>query len=92
MVRQPLSGKAVANEKKYPYIVELFVADDKLDVEVNRRMMDFLRSRKIQTRYGRRIVREDQIYYRWCFSDLPTACSFMEQFGGEVLQSDGPKG
>jgi hypothetical protein len=37
MVRQPLSGKAVANEKKYSYVVELLVVDDKLDVEVNRR-------------------------------------------------------
>jgi hypothetical protein len=38
-MRQPLSGKAVANEIKYPYIVELVVADDKLDVEVSRRIM-----------------------------------------------------
>jgi hypothetical protein len=58
MVRQPLSGKAVANEQKYPHIVELVVADDELDVEVSRRMMDFHRSRKIQARYGRRIIRE----------------------------------
>ena len=49
MVRQPPSGKAVANESKYPYIVELVVAGDKLDVELSRRMMDFHRSRKIQT-------------------------------------------
>ena len=58
MVRQPLSGKAVENEQKYPYIVELLVVDDELDVEVSRRMMDFHGSRKIQARYGRRIVRE----------------------------------
>ena len=31
MVRQPLSGKAVENEGKYPYIVELSVPEDKLD-------------------------------------------------------------
>jgi hypothetical protein len=86
MVRQPLSGKAVANEQKYPHIVELVVADDELDVEVSRRMMDFHRSRKIQARYGRRIIREGQIYFRWCFSDLETARAFMEQFDGEVLQ------
>ena len=88
MVRQPRSGKAVANEKKYPYIVELFVADDKLDVKVNRRMMDFHRSRKIQARYGLTIIREGQIYYRWCFFDLETARAFMEQFNGEVLQPE----
>jgi hypothetical protein len=86
MVRQPLSGKAVANEQKYPHIVELVVADDELDVEVSRRMMDFHRSRKIQARYGRRIIREGQIYFRWCFSDLETARAFMEQF--EVLQPE----
>jgi hypothetical protein len=77
-----------SQEKKYPYIVELFVADDKLDVEVNRRMMDFHRSRKIPARYGLTIIREGQIYYRWCFSDLETTHAFMEQFDGEVLQSE----
>jgi hypothetical protein len=88
MVRQPLSRKTVATEQKYPYIVELLVVDDELDVEVSRRMMDFHRSRKIQARYGRRIVREGQIYFRWCFSDLDMASAFKEQFGGEVLQSE----
>jgi hypothetical protein len=85
-VRQPLSGKAVTNESKYPYVVELPVAADKLNVEVSRRMMDFHSSRKIQARHGRRIVREDQIYFRWCFCDLATARAFIEQFGGEVLR------
>jgi hypothetical protein len=47
-MRQPPSGKAVANESKYPYIVELVVAGDKLDVECSRRMMDFHRSRKFR--------------------------------------------
>jgi hypothetical protein len=88
MVRQPLSGKAVANEQKYPYIVELLVVDDELNVEVSRQMMDFHRSRKIQARYGRRIIREGQIHFRWCFSDLETARAFMEQFDGEVLQPE----
>ena len=85
MVRQPLRRKAVATEQKYPYIVELLVVDDELDVEVSRRMMDFHSSRKIQVRHGRRIVIEDQIYFLWCFSDLETASAFKEQFGGEVL-------
>jgi hypothetical protein len=72
-MRQPPSGKAVANESKYPYIVELVVAGDKLDVEFSRLMIDFHKSRKIQARHGRRIVREGQIFFRWCFSDLATA-------------------
>jgi hypothetical protein len=82
------SGKAVTNEKEYPYIVELFVPADKLDVEFSRRIMDFHRARKIQARQGRRIVKGHKIYFRWCFSDLPTARAFMEQFGGEVLQPE----
>jgi hypothetical protein len=83
-MRQPLSGKAIANESKYPYMVELFVADDKLDVELSRRMMNFHKSRKIQARHGRTIVRGYKIYFRWCFADLVTARAFMEQFRGEL--------
>jgi hypothetical protein len=84
VVRQPPSGRAVANEREYPYIVELVIADYKLDVEVSRRMMEFHRSRKIQARHGRIIVREGRIYFRWCFSDSATASAFKEQFGGKV--------
>ena len=85
-MRLGATEKAITNETKFPHIVELAVADDELDVELSRRIMDFHRSRKIQARHGRRIVREGQIYFRWCFSDLDTARPFMEQFGGEVLQ------
>ena len=77
--------KAAANEREYPYVVEFVVAGDKLDVELSRRMMDFHRSRKIPARHGRRIVREGQIFFRWCFSDLSAAGAFREQFGGEVF-------
>jgi hypothetical protein len=83
---QRFNWKAVANEKEYPYTVELVVAGDKLDVESSRRMMNFHRSRKIQARYGRTIVREGQIYFRWCFPDSDMATAFKEQFGGEVPQ------
>ena len=78
-------GKAVTNEREYPYIVELSVPADKLGVELSRQMMNFHSSRKIQTRQGRRIVRGHKIYFRWCFSDLATARAFMEQFDGEVV-------
>ena len=87
MVRQPLSGKAVANEKEYPYTVELRTANDPLDVDLSRRITAFHTSRKVQVRHGRRIVREGQIYFRWCFSDPYTARAFKEQFGGEVLMT-----
>jgi len=87
-MRQGFNRKAVANEKQNPYILELVVAGDKLDVELSRRIMNFHRSRKIQARHGRTIVREGKIYFRWCFSDSDAASAFREQFGGEVLQSE----
>jgi hypothetical protein len=76
----------------YPYVVELAVVGDELDVELSRRMMDFHRSRKIQVRHGRRIVIESQIYFRWCFSDFVTACTFMEQFDGKLTGTANPNG
>ena len=85
-MRQGFNRKAVANEKKNPYIIELVVAGDKLDVELSRRVMNFHRSLKIQARHGRTIVRGGQIYFRWCFPDSDTASAFKKQFGGEVLQ------
>jgi hypothetical protein len=51
-------------------------------------MMDFHRSRKIQIQHARRIIRESQPYFRWCFSDLTTARSFIEQFGGTLYTSN----
>jgi hypothetical protein len=90
-MRLGATGKAVTNESRYPYIAELIVADDKLDLEVSRRIMDFHRLRKIQVRHGRRIVTERQIYFRWCFSELGTADAFMEQFGGKLMSGDQPE-
>ena len=84
IVSHNMPGKAAKNEREYPYVVEFVVAGDKLDVELSRRMMDFHSSRKIPARHGRRIVREGQIFFRWCFSDLATAGAFREQFDGEV--------
>ena len=72
----PLTGKAITNESDYPNIVEIAVAAGGLDVEVGRQMMDFHRSRKIQARHGRRIFKEDQVHFRWCFSDVATARAF----------------
>jgi hypothetical protein len=85
---QPHSGKAVANENKYPIIVEIAVAAaDQLDVEFSRHIMHFHMLRHIQPRHGRRIVKGGQIYYRWCFSDLATAHAFTEKFGGELFET-----
>jgi hypothetical protein len=75
-----------AIERKYPHIVELAVGKHGLDVGLRRRIMHFHTARHIKPRHGNRVLREGQTYYRWCFSDLPTAQAFIEQFGGEVLQ------
>jgi hypothetical protein len=77
------SAKALANEGKYANIVELAVAADGLDITLSRRIMDFHKSRHIQPRHGRTIIRQEQIFYRWCFSDRATARAFINQFGGE---------
>lgn len=85
------SGKANANEHKYPYIIELAVAGKGLDVGLSRRIMDFHTRRQIQPRHGRSRFAEGEAeaVYRWCFSDLATAQSFMEQFGGTIIRSMG---
>jgi hypothetical protein len=77
-------GKGLTNERRYPYIVEVPVTADGLDVGLSRRIINFHKRLHIELRFGRRILRDEQNYYRWCFSDLATACAFIEQFGGRV--------
>jgi len=48
-------GKAVTNERKYPFIVEVPVAANGLDVELNGQIVAFHRSRRIPPRFGRTI-------------------------------------
>ena len=81
------SEKVATNEKEYPNIVQVAVGNEPLDVELSRPMMLFHKSRYIEPRHGRRITRNDQIYYRWCFSDLAAARDFLEQFGGELVET-----
>jgi hypothetical protein len=84
----PRTTKAKVNESKYPYIVELAVENDHLDVELSRRIMGFHKSRHIRPIYGRSFVSQGGLWrYRWCFSDLSTARTFVEEFGGEFWKS-----
>jgi hypothetical protein len=76
-------AKAAANESKYPNIVRLGVPADGLDVTLGRQILNFNKSRHLQPHHGRTITRQQQIFYRWCFSDLATARAFIDQFGGE---------
>jgi hypothetical protein len=82
-------GKAGINEQKYSFIIELPVAANGLDVELNRQIVGFHKSRRIPPLYGRTIWRNEQCYYRWCFSDLATAREFAEQFGGAFYKPTG---
>jgi len=75
---------AAENEINHPYIVELAVVSDGLNIELCRRIMQFHKSRQVELRYGRRLARRGgKIHYGWCFSDLLIARTFAEQFGGE---------
>jgi hypothetical protein len=89
-VPRPPKNKTTTNEINYPYVVEVAVGSDGLDVDLSRRTMQFHKSRHIQLRYGRIITtRRGKVYYRWCFSDLLIARVFAEQFNGEFCEPSG---
>ena len=81
------AGKAAANEAKYPFIVEVPVAANGLNVELNRQIGSFHSSHHTPSRFGRTAFRAGQIYYRWCFFDLATARAFAERFGGAFYKT-----
>jgi hypothetical protein len=86
-VRIISNERAAANERKYPYIVALSVGGGGLDIGLSRQIMNFHNARHIQPRHGRNAVSKGggAIRYRWCFSDLETAQSFVERFGGTIV-------
>ncbi len=78
---------ALVNERKFPNVVALFLPANGLDIELNRRIVEFHSSRRIKPRYGRLIVDGNRTYPRWCFADPGTACDFIEQFGGALAET-----
>jgi hypothetical protein len=64
------AGKTAANEAKYPFIVivEVPIAANGLNVELNRQIVGFHKLHHTTLRSGRTALRDGQIYYRWCFS------------------------
>jgi hypothetical protein len=80
------SYKAVRNETKYPYVVELPASVGGLEVALNRRIVQFHKTQHVQPRHGCPILTERQHYYRWCFSDLQMAHEFIKQFGGSLCE------
>jgi hypothetical protein len=80
--------KAVTNEINHPYVVEIAVGADGLNIELCRRIMQFHTSRQVEPRCGRRVThRRGKTHYGWCFSDLLIARAFAKQFGGEFRKS-----
>ena len=79
-------NRLLTNERTHPYWVDISVAAVGLDVPLNRQIINFHKSRQLQLRYGRIILRGGQSYYRWCFADLMTALAFVEQFGGALFK------
>jgi hypothetical protein len=61
----PHSGKPLNNENRCPYVVELVLPDSGLEIEFNRQIVGFHKSRRIQPRHGRQIIRDDRTYSRW---------------------------
>jgi hypothetical protein len=80
-------SKAVINEARQPYIVQIPVDTGGLAPEISRRILGFHKSRRITPRHGRSITKGHQIYCRWCFSDLATARAFVGQFGGTFYKT-----
>ena len=88
IVKRSPNYKALTNEINHPYVVEVAVVSDGLNIELCRRIMQFHKLRHVELRYGRRVTRRaGKIHYGWCFSDLLIARAFAEQFGGEFLKS-----
>jgi hypothetical protein len=80
--------KAFTNEIAHPYVVEVAVVSDGLNIELTRRIMQFHKSRHVEPRYGRRrTTTRGKIHYGWCFSDLVIARAFAEQFDGRFRKS-----
>jgi hypothetical protein len=52
------SNKALTNERKYPFIVELAITGEELELALSRRIIDFHNRRHIRTRHGRTVLRK----------------------------------
>jgi hypothetical protein len=90
-----LPKRAIRNEIRHPYIVQVAIVGDELNVQLGRRIMHSHKSQSIQPRYGRTITTSRAKLYRWCFCELLVARAFIDQFGGELYKhgiNDSPNG
>lgn len=79
------TDKALATERNFPYIVEIELPLNGLDLRLNREIITFHRLRNIHLRFGRRLTHTSKRYSRWCFSEPAIADAFLVQFGGQLV-------
>ena len=71
-----LSAHRASDDERGPLTMGYLTRADSvggLDVVLGRWIIQFHKTRHVQPRHGRTILKERQFYYRWCFSDLQTA-------------------
>ena len=84
MTRRKREITGLANERDFPYLVELTLPPEgfrSVFLEID----TFHRERRIPVRRGRSRHDVEQFYIRFCFPDAATADAFRNRFGGECL-------
>lgn len=79
-------NKAHGVEHEFPYIVELAVPSNGLDVRLSREITRFHVQRNTQVRFGRTRLQDGQLYCRCCFLDPTIADAFRERFVKDTNQ------
>jgi hypothetical protein len=84
MTRRKREIARLANERDFPYLVELALPTDGFR-DVVLEIDTFHRERHIPVRRGRSRHKVKQFYIRFCFPDAATADAFRHRFDGECL-------
>ena len=73
-------SKSYRTEREFPYIVELPIPPNGLDVRLSREITLFHNQRDTPLRFGRTRIQYGQLYCRCCFSDPTIAEAFRARF------------
>jgi len=84
MTRRKREIAGLANERDFPYLVELALPPEGFH-DVLLEIPAFHRNQRIPVRRGRSRHDTKQFYIRFCFPDSATADAFRDRFGGERL-------
>src|SRR5215472_5458124 len=84
MTRRKREIAGLANERGFPYLVELALPPGGFR-SVFQEVDAFHREQHIPVRRGRSRHEVKQFYIRFCFPDAATADAFRNRFGGECL-------